>query len=70
MDILRALLRIVVFSLSVPFGLVAALIPAYTAGKLAGIAGIPEAFGQYPVGAVVLFCFVMYFQNAITVKSR
>lgn len=69
MNILLILLRIVVLAISIPFGIIAALIPAYTLGKVVAMVGLPEAVGQYPAGAVVLVGFIMYFQDILTVKT-
>ncbi|SDD89737.1 hypothetical protein [Sporomusa acidovorans] len=66
MDILHILLRIVVLALSIPFGLVAALIPAYTAGQAVAMIGLPAEIGYYLVGGFVLVIFCAYFQGRIT----
>ena len=66
MDILHILLRIVVLALSIPFGLVAALIPAYAAGQAVAMIGLPAGIGYYLVGGIVLFVFCAYFQGRIT----
>lgn len=65
-DILHGLLRVIVLAISIPFGVVAAIIPAYTAGRIVTTVGLPEVVGQYLVGGIVLFCFCAYFQDKIS----
>lgn len=66
MDILHILLRIVVLVLSIPFGLLAALIPAYAAGQFVAMIGLPPEIGRYLIGGLVLIVFCAYFQDRIT----
>lgn len=66
MDILHILLRIVVLALSIPFGLVAALIPGYAAGCIVAAIGLPAEIGYFLVGGFVLVMFCAYFQGRIT----
>ena len=66
MDILHILLRIVVLALSIPFGLVAALIPGYAAGQIIAMVGLPAEIGYYLIGGFVLVMFCAYFQDRIT----
>lgn len=66
MDILHMLLRIIVLAISIPFGLIAALIPGYAAGGILAAIGLPAEIGYYLVGGLVLFVFCAYFQGRIT----
>ncbi len=66
MDISLALLRVIVLAISIPFGLVAALIPGYAAGNLVAATGLPAEIGYYSVGGLVLIVFCAYFQSHIT----
>lgn len=66
MNILHILLRIIVLALSIPFGLIAALIPAYAAGQVVAMVGLPAEIGYYLVGGLVLIIFCAYFQDRIT----
>ena len=66
MDIMHMLLRVIVLALSIPFGLLAALIPGYTAGRILETIGLPAEIGHYLVGGLVLVMFCAYFQGRIT----
>ncbi|CVK18461.1 hypothetical protein [Sporomusa sphaeroides] len=66
MDILHMLLRIIVLAISIPFGLLAALIPGYAAGQIVAMIGLPAEIGYYLVGGLVLVVFCAYFQDRIT----
>lgn len=66
MDILHIVLRIVVLAISIPFGLVAALIPGYAAGCILSAIGLPAEIGYYSIGGLVLILFCLYFQGRIT----
>lgn len=66
MDILHALLRVIVLAISIPFGLIAALIPGYAAGSLVAAIGLPAEIGYYTIGGLVLVVFCAYFQGRIT----
>ncbi len=67
MDILHALLRVIVLAISIPFGLVAALIPGYTAGQIISMVGLPPEIGYFTVGGLVLIVFCGYFQSHIRI---
>ncbi len=66
MDILHVILRLIVLAISFPFALAAALIPAYTIGRIVSVVGIPSEWAFYPVGAFVVLWFCAYFQYSIT----
>lgn len=66
MDILHIILRVIVLAISIPFGLLAALIPGYAAGRILAAIGLPAEVGYYLVGGLVLFVFCVYFQDRIT----
>lgn len=66
MDFPHILLRIIVLVVSVPFGLISAVIPAYAAGRIIEAIGLPAAIGQYLVGGIVLIAFCGYFQDKIS----
>lgn len=69
MDFSHILLRIIVLIVSVPFGFIAAVIPAYAAGCIVAAIGLPATIGQYLVGTIVLIAFCSYFQDKISLRK-
>lgn len=66
MDVLHILLRIIVLIILIPFGVIAAIIPAYAAGCIISYIGLSEAIGQYLVGGIALIFFCGYFQYTLS----